>query len=154
MKKSVHDFSWQVCHNPDCEMYMKKGCGNIGLHAHGGINKDIHELICRKCRKTFSENKGTPYYHLKLPREKVMLVLKLLVEGNGIRGTERITGIHRDTVSKLLERVSEHLSKVNEIFLADLEANEIQFDELWTFTKKKKTRKFKDNMASNGFRVQ
>jgi hypothetical protein len=87
------------------------------------------------------DNKGTPYYHLKISREKVYLILKLFLKGNGIRGTERITGVHRDTVTNLLKRVSEHLTNVNEVFLSDLESHEILFDELWTFAPKKKERK-------------
>jgi transposase-like protein len=138
MDNHSHDFSWQVCHNPECSMFNKKGCNNIKVHAHGGIKKDIHELRCTCCHTLFSEHKGTPYFGIHTPRGKVLEILKLLVEGNGIRGTERITGVHRDTVTSILVRTGEHLEKVTDEFLADLKANEIQFDELWTFVKKRK----------------
>ncbi|MHC9540665.1 MAG: hypothetical protein AB9903_14265 [Vulcanimicrobiota bacterium] len=139
-----HDFSWQVCHNEKCPLYMQKGKGNIRFHAHNGVNKDIHELFCKKCGRLFSEHKGTPFFDMKTPREKIMQVLKALVEGNGIRPTERITGIHRDTVTNILERTAEHLNNVSAEFLKDLEAAEIQFDELWTFVKKRAARKAKE----------
>ena len=37
-----------------------------------------------------------------LPREKQMTVLQLSVEGAGIRATERITGVYRDTICRLI----------------------------------------------------
>lgn len=33
-----------------------------------------------------------------LKKEKRLMVLSLLVEGNSIRSIERITGVHRDTI--------------------------------------------------------
>jgi transposase-like protein len=141
MEKHEHDFSWQVCHNEKCPLYMQKDKGNIKLHAHVGINKDIHEIKCARCGTFFSEHKGTPFFGLKTPHDKVMQALKALVEGNGIRATERITGLHRDTVTGVLERAAEHMNNVSAIFLRELDTAEIQFDELWTFVKKRSSRK-------------
>lgn len=42
-----------------------------------------------------------------------MQVLKAIVEGNGIRAMERMTGIYRDTVTNILERTAEHLNNVS-----------------------------------------
>jgi len=137
MSKREHDFSWQVCHNHDCPMYNVREAGNIKFHAHYGRNKEIHEIKCERCGSFFSENKGTPFFDLRLPREKILLILKLLAEGNGIRGSARIAGVHRDTVARILERTAAHLEKVGDQFLVELKANEIQFDELWTYVKKR-----------------
>ena len=144
----THDFSWQACHNPKCKMYLVKKGGNIKLHGHVGKNRDIHELKCARCGTHFSEHKGTPFFQLRLPREKVFLVIKCLVEGNGIRGTERIVGIHRDTVTHILRKTAEHVEHVSDEFLTDLEAREIQFDELWTFVKKRKFFRARKRKAS------
>jgi len=145
-EKHKHDFSWQVCYNEKCPLYMQKGKGNIKVHAHNGASKHIHELVCVECGRLFSERKGTPFFDLKTPHEKVMQVIKALVEGNGIRATERIAGIHRDTVTGILERTARHLNNVSEEFMRDLEAAEIQFDELWTFVKKRSARKAKEKI--------
>lgn len=136
MRKHKHDFSWQVCHNPQCPLFNIKGAGNIKFHAHCK-GSEIHELKCVRCGRFFSENRGTAFFHLKLPRQKIVLVVKLLVEGNGTRGTARIAGVHRDTVTSILNRVSEHLEKLDQGFLKDLEAKEIQLDELYAFVKKR-----------------
>jgi len=67
----------------------------------------------------------------------VIQVLKALVEGNGIRAAERMTGIHRDTVTNILERTAQHLNNIIAEFLRELAVAEIQFDELWAFVKKR-----------------
>ena len=40
-----------------------------------------------------------------LSAEKRSFALQLLVEGNSIRSIERLTGVHRDTIMRLGERV-------------------------------------------------
>ena len=37
---------------------------------------------------------------LKLERQK--MILHTLLEGNSVRSTERLTGVHRDTICRLL----------------------------------------------------
>lgn len=39
--------------------------------------------------------------------EKQRTAIQALIEGNSIRSTERMTGIHRDTIMRLLLRVGE-----------------------------------------------
>ena len=42
-----------------------------------------------------------------LPKEKQIMVIGALAEGNSIRSIERMTGIHRDTVMRLGVRVGQ-----------------------------------------------
>ncbi|MCK4658605.1 MAG: hypothetical protein KAV82_03700 [Phycisphaerae bacterium] len=48
----------------------------------------------------------------RLKREKQIEIVKHLVEGTSIRSTERITGVYRDTILRLLVRVSEHYHRL------------------------------------------
>lgn len=41
-----------------------------------------------------------------LSTEKQKLCLKMLVEGNSIRGTERTAGVHRDTICRLAAAIA------------------------------------------------
>ena len=41
-----------------------------------------------------------------LPSHKKLSVLHHLVEGNSIRSTERLTGVHRDTIMRLSVRMA------------------------------------------------
>ena len=49
-----------------------------------------------------SVNRG----HDQLSKVQIILICKLLVDKNGIRAIERITGVHRDTVSDIVEDIA------------------------------------------------
>lgn len=72
------------------------------------------------------------------PKEKQIQVLSALVEGNSIRSTERMTGVHRDTIMRLLVRVGANCQRSMNKHLRDFHCKRIQADEIWTFVKKKK----------------
>ena len=76
-----------------------------------------------------------------LKREKQLLVLSLLVEGNSIRSTERVTGVHRDTIMRLLVRVGDHCRQILDERMRDLDFDTITLDEVWTFLWKKERQK-------------
>jgi hypothetical protein len=75
-----------------------------------------------------------------LSEEQITRVCKLLVEKNGIRSIERITGHHRDTVGRLLEDLAEHAEEVNETLIKNLGLGQLELDELWTTVKKNRRR--------------
>jgi transposase-like protein len=58
------------CPNEACPDYGKKGKGNIRLKEHYG-KPDTALLRCKTCKKTFSENRGTPFFGLHTPKETV-----------------------------------------------------------------------------------
>ena len=72
-----------------------------------------------------------------LRREKQIEVLRLLVEGNSIRSTERLTGVHRDTIMRLVCRFGEACRSFLDEALGNLSLRHVQCDEIWTFVKKK-----------------
>ncbi len=55
---------------------------------------------CRTCTKTFTESGPRPLGDMRF-LDRALLCLQLIVEGNSIRSTERITGVHRDTILAL-----------------------------------------------------
>jgi len=72
-----------------------------------------------------------------LRREKKILVLKALVEGNSIRATERIVGVHRDTIMRLGLRAGQAASQYMDRTMRGLYCDHIQIDEIWAFIGKK-----------------
>jgi IS1 family transposase len=75
-----------------------------------------------------------------LTREKKLAVLSALVEGNSIRSVERMTGVHRDTIGRLLGRVGEGCAKLLDQKMRGLRCRSIQCDEIWCFVGKKQAR--------------
>lgn len=64
-------------------------------------------------------------------------VISALVEGNSIRSTERMTGIHRDTIMRLMVRVGTGCERLMDVAMRDLKCERIQVDELWCYVGKK-----------------
>ncbi len=72
-----------------------------------------------------------------LKPEKKLAVISALIEGTSIRSTERITGVHRDTICRLLVGVGDHCADLLDEQMRNLRCNFIQCDEIWTFVGKK-----------------
>jgi IS1 family transposase len=61
------------------------------------------------------------------------VVIGALVEGNSIRSVERMTGIHRDTIMRLMVRVGDGCSILMDSMMRNLNFKTLQLDELWAF---------------------
>lgn len=126
------------CINSQCPDYGKRGQGNISVHHIYGRNKEIRLLQCKTCKKRFSERAQTPLSGIHLPIEKAISVLKHLAEGCGIRKTSRLVGVHKDTVLKLQRKAGKHAKALHDELVRDIKIDEAQFDEKWSFVKKKR----------------
>lgn len=64
-------------------------------------------------------------------------VVAALVEGNSIRSTERMTGIHRDTIMRLLVEVGTGCAELMDEKMRELPCRRVQVDEIWSYVGKK-----------------
>ncbi|PXF61105.1 MAG: hypothetical protein C4B59_05975 [Candidatus Methanogaster sp.] len=78
------------------------------------------------------ETKGTPLYQKHLSESEIINICKHLIEKNGIRSIERITGHHRDTIGRLLEDMAEHAAEMNEYLIKTLGLTPLECDEIWS----------------------
>lgn len=92
---------------------------------------------CQWCKKRFSETRGTVFFGLKTPQETVYRALACLAEGQGLRATARIFQVEVDTVLSWLKRAGQHCEKVSFYLMRNLQVEQAQLDELWTFVRKK-----------------
>lgn len=74
---------------------------------------------------------------MTVPEDKALLAIQLLIEGTSIRSTERVTGLHRDTIIRLLVLAGERCIAIMDTMMHDLKCKRIQSDEIWTFVGKK-----------------
>jgi len=74
-------------------------------------------------------------YILKL--EKQVTAISMLAEGSSIRSTERVTGIHRDTIIRLMQRVGKSCASFSDKTIRDLNCKRLEVDEIWGFVAKK-----------------
>lgn len=102
-------------------------------------------FYCNACQCAFIPAKK----EIRIPKEKALLCLKLLVEGNSVRSTERITEVHRDTILRLLNIVGERCEKVMDERIKNIPIERIEADEIWGFVKKKEGHKNTEEESEN-----
>jgi transposase-like protein/IS1 family transposase len=128
-----------TCHN--CQI----DCNRFGKHRNG-----LQRFRCSQCRKTFTEDRQKPLDEMRIPLDKAIMVLKLLVEGTSVRSIERVTQVHRDTILRLLILAGERCSRLLDEKMRGLKCNFIECDEIWTFCFKKQRRVRKADPAEFG----
>lgn len=68
-----------------------------------------------------------------LSKDKQIAVISALAEGASIRGTERMTGVHRDTIMRLGVRIGQGCAKLLDAKMRNLDCKRIELDEIWGF---------------------
>jgi len=114
----VDDLSRSCCLNSQCPDHGVRGGNNLSVCGHYGKDDSIRFLRCRSCGDRFSERKGTPLFHSHLTKEKATAVLEHIAEGCGVRQTERLVGVHRDTVTRYTHKAGEHAKAAHDELVA------------------------------------
>jgi len=94
-------------------------------------------LRCGKCREEFSERRNTAMFNTKVSEAKAEDVIDHLDEGCSIRGTSRLSKVAKATVARLLKVSGRHAHRFHDQRVKDLRPRAVQFDEQWSFVKKK-----------------
>ena len=127
-----------TCHN--CRVICKKA---------GKRSDGLQRYRCSQCGKTFSDRKQFGMFgHKQIDEQRGLIALKLLVEGCSIRTAERMTGLHRDTIMKLLVIAGEKCENLLAEKIKDIPVQDVQVDELWGFCRVKEANR---NMEDNDF---
>ncbi len=104
---------------PNCKTIAKKN----GKDRSGG-----QKFRCSSCGSVFT---AKPKLEGKrVPANKIEMVINLLVEGTSIRSTERLTGVHRDTILRLLETVGKRCLLLQETLVKGVQVANIEADEI------------------------
>lgn len=127
-----------TCTNPKCGHYGQKGLRNSvsnGTYRTRSTGK-AQLFVCRTCGKAFSTSAGTAFFDLRSPKKKMLMGLRLLAEGLGLRGTSRILQVKHSTIRRWLATSTLHCEQVSDMLLRGLKLSQVQADKLWTFVKK------------------
>jgi len=101
--------------------------------------RHIQRWKCTSCKNRFSEP------HTKLTRDMFLSnpeaaerALHCLLEGCSIRSTERLTGLNRNTIMRLLIVAGERSQQLMDGKMRNLSARYLQVDEIWCYVGKKR----------------
>lgn len=107
-------------------------CKKFGKHRNG-----LQRFRCPQCGKTYTEEHTRLFAPMTVPEDKALLAVQLLIEGTSVRTVERVTGLHRDTILRLLVLAGERCIALMDTAMQGLRCGKIQSDEIWTFVGKK-----------------
>jgi transposase-like protein len=113
----MDDLSTFCCQNQDCVDYGQRGLGNLTVCARYGQHQR-RLLYCKSCQARFSERKGTPLFHARLPEDKAIAVLAHIAEGCGVRKTGRLVGVNKDTVVRYSLLAGHHAHQLHDELVA------------------------------------
>ena len=70
---------------------------------------------------------------MRLPLDRAVSILQLLLEGMSVRSVERVTGVHRDTILRLLVLAGERCERLMDEKLKSLDVRDVEVDEIWGY---------------------
>ena len=117
---------------PNCEV----PCRSFGKHRNG-----LGRFRCPQCKRTYTEPHELTLGEMYAAREKVLLALQLLLEGNSIRSTMRITGLDQNTIMKALVLAGEKCERLLSEKVTNLRVKDVEADEMWGYVAKKENHK-------------
>lgn len=116
------------CHNRRCRAYGRPGEGHIVIHSQKELRYQ-----CKRCRKTFTETRGTALYRTHKQRWLVIAVLTLLAYGCPVQAIVAAFELDERTVARWqresglqCRRVHEHLVEAGKAALLQVQADEIR----------------------------
>jgi transposase-like protein/IS1 family transposase len=115
-------------------------CTHESRKKHGKDRHGNQRFKCVVCGTTWTEKPQGLLGEFRVPEADAKLVLRLLTEGMSIRATERTTGIHRDTICRLMVFFGKACQRFMDERMQGLKLEHLQFDEQWTFVAKKQNR--------------
>jgi len=113
-----------TCHN--CRIEMVKA----GFYGRSRVQR----FKCQQCGKRFSEPQQKPFGEdVRLPKEKVALILNCLVEGNSVRSTARLADVEKRTVLNILKLAGEACERILASQVRNVPVKDLELDEAWTY---------------------
>jgi len=107
-------------------------CQRFGTHRNG-----LRRFRCPQCHKTYTEAHRPALEGSYIPQDRVVLALGLLLEGNSLRSTQRITDLDINTLMKILVKAGEKCEKLMGRLIVKVPVKDVQCDEIWSFIQKK-----------------
>ncbi len=117
-----------------CTRCQHQTCKRFGYFG----KRRIQRWRCASCKSTFCEP------HARLTRDTMLSqpdaavrAVQCLIEGCSIRSTERLTGLNRNTIMRLLTLAGKRCEVLMDSRMRNVPSRYLQIDEIWTYVQKK-----------------
>jgi len=115
-------------------------CQHEHSQKYGKTAKGEQRRRCTLCGHVWFDAQPKPLGDMRVDVTTAKLALRMLTEGMSIRATERTTGLHRDTLMKLIVLFGNACQRFLDERMRGLKLNHLQFDEQHTTVYKKQSR--------------
>jgi transposase-like protein/IS1 family transposase len=116
-----------------CIRCKHQTCKRFGTYG----KRRIQRWRCNSCSATLpSRNRNPPLARCVPAKVLPPVLFQCLIEGCSIRSTERLTGLNRNTIMRLLELVGPRCARLLDSRMRNLRCRYVQYDEIWTFVQK------------------
>ena len=119
------------CLNEVCKDYNKVNQGNV--IKSGKTDKGVQRYICKTCKKSFTETKGTIFYRSRHTEDEIIECISMLGDRNSLAAIHRIKGVKEETVSRWLEQAALHIEQFEKGIVRKHKLSRVQTDALWTY---------------------
>jgi transposase-like protein/IS1 family transposase len=117
---------------PVCETSMRR----FGRNRNGS-----QRYRCDDCRTTYTDDATRPHDGRRVAGDKMISCVRMLMEGNSIRGVERLTGVAKRTIIDMVVENGQKCAGFLASTIKNVPVSNIQADEIWGFVRcKEKTR--------------
>jgi transposase-like protein/IS1 family transposase len=134
--KAVETMTCQKC-EADCQRF--------GKHRNG-----LQRFRCPDCKKTYTEKHAPALEGSYIDLGRIVLALKLLIEGNSLSSTERICGLDINTLMKILVKAGDKCEKLMGRLIVNVPVKDVECDEIWGFVQKKEGHKRPEEANNEG----
>lgn len=122
----------------ECETKMKK----FGKNRNGS-----QRFRCNGCKATCTDE-VTSVDNRRVPAGKMVMAIRMLLEGNSVRSVERLTGINRDTIIYNMVAAGEHCKRFLANVIRGVRVDDVQSDEIWGFVGCKEKTRIRNNYSA------
>jgi transposase-like protein/IS1 family transposase len=120
---------------------ISHACQHETSKKHGRDKFDQQRRKCSVCGVTFIEPQAKILGDSRLPLDRAVLCLKMLLEGVSIRATARLTGTDKNAIINLVTTLGPRCQRFLKSRIQDIPVKEVECDETWGFVgMKEKTR--------------
>ena len=115
-----------TCHNCRVEMVKAVFYGKL----------KIQRYKCQQCGRRLSESQKKPFgADVRIPREKVTMILHLLAEGSSMRSVARVCGVDKRTVLTMLNLAGDAYERFMPEHIRNVTVKNLEPDECWTYVR-------------------
>ena len=127
----------QPCPSKEFSDYGVLNKGNIKeASTYKTLSGPRRTFKSKTCGEMFSETRDTVFFDLKVPEEKVILALKMLLVKVGLSQIRFVLGLKEETLLMWLDRAAQKAEDINRILLKDLNpSSRPRYDFLAIFSK-------------------